>query len=169
MPHHWAFPPTNQAFYFDQKAIMSNEEFDNLKEELMWEGSSVVMLSKHICLFAPLLTACAQVFAQKIGVASIQITTFLCAVSRRRWAKAFGSFHGLCRWQPHHVWCWIRRTENQIKGLASPSILCTCKDIHTHFMSMFSDQVLCYAVRSPSLDRRQCYCDGGSQVQSKES
>lgn len=34
-----------QAFYYDQKAIMSNEEFDNLKEELMWEGSSVVMLS----------------------------------------------------------------------------------------------------------------------------
>ncbi|KAH0890474.1 hypothetical protein HID58_052903 [Brassica napus] len=27
------------------KAVMSNEEFDNLKEELMWEGSSVVMLS----------------------------------------------------------------------------------------------------------------------------
>jgi len=27
---------------------MSNEEFDNLKEELMWEGSSVVMLSKRI-------------------------------------------------------------------------------------------------------------------------
>jgi hypothetical protein len=26
---------------------MSNEEFDNLKEELMWEGSSVVMLSKR--------------------------------------------------------------------------------------------------------------------------
>ncbi|CAD6220253.1 unnamed protein product [Miscanthus lutarioriparius] len=35
----------NEAFYYDQKAIMSNEEFDNLKEELMWEGSSVVMLS----------------------------------------------------------------------------------------------------------------------------
>ncbi|RLM84503.1 PGR5-like protein 1A, chloroplastic [Panicum miliaceum] len=34
-----------QAFYYEQKAIMSNEEFDNLKEELMWEGSSVVMLS----------------------------------------------------------------------------------------------------------------------------
>lgn len=34
-----------QAFYYDGKAIMSNEEFDNLKEELMWEGSSVVMLS----------------------------------------------------------------------------------------------------------------------------
>ncbi|KAF0897005.1 hypothetical protein E2562_031308 [Oryza meyeriana var. granulata] len=33
-----------QAFYYDKKAIMSNEEFDNLKEELMWEGSSVVML-----------------------------------------------------------------------------------------------------------------------------
>ncbi|KAJ6835578.1 PGR5-like protein 1B, chloroplastic [Iris pallida] len=26
---------------------MSNEEFDNLKEELMWEGSSVVMLSSQ--------------------------------------------------------------------------------------------------------------------------
>lgn len=29
---------------------MSNEEFDNLKEELMWEGSSVVMLSNN-CFF----------------------------------------------------------------------------------------------------------------------
>lgn len=27
---------------------MSNEEFDNLKEELMWEGSSVVMLSMNL-------------------------------------------------------------------------------------------------------------------------
>lgn len=34
-----------QSFYFEKKSIMSNEEFDNLKEELMWEGSSVVMLS----------------------------------------------------------------------------------------------------------------------------
>ncbi|CAN6879281.1 hypothetical protein HID58_078026 [Brassica napus] len=34
-----------QSFYYDGKATMSNEEFDNLKEELMWEGSSVVMLS----------------------------------------------------------------------------------------------------------------------------
>ncbi|KAG0474853.1 hypothetical protein HPP92_014539 [Vanilla planifolia] len=34
-----------QSFYYDKQAIMSNEEFDNLKEELMWEGSSVVMLS----------------------------------------------------------------------------------------------------------------------------
>ncbi|VFQ93295.1 unnamed protein product [Cuscuta campestris] len=34
-----------QAFYYEGKAIMTNEEFDNLKEELMWEGSSVVMLS----------------------------------------------------------------------------------------------------------------------------
>jgi hypothetical protein len=30
---------------------MSNEEFDNLKEELMWEGSSVVMLSKWYKIF----------------------------------------------------------------------------------------------------------------------
>ncbi|KAL2902283.1 PGR5-like protein 1A chloroplastic [Bienertia sinuspersici] len=34
-----------QAFYYEGKAVMSNEEFDNLKEELMWEGSSIVMLS----------------------------------------------------------------------------------------------------------------------------
>ncbi|BAU00502.1 hypothetical protein LR48_Vigan06g005700 [Vigna angularis] len=36
-----------QAFYYEGKAIMSNEEFDNLKEELMWEGSTVVMLSSE--------------------------------------------------------------------------------------------------------------------------
>jgi len=34
-----------QSFYFEKKSIMTNEEFDHLKEELMWEGSSVVMLS----------------------------------------------------------------------------------------------------------------------------
>jgi hypothetical protein len=34
-----------QSFYFDSKPIMSNEEFDLLKEELMWNGSSVVILS----------------------------------------------------------------------------------------------------------------------------
>jgi hypothetical protein len=57
-------------------------------------------------------------------------------------------------------------------GPLLPSCVCTCKDdvyIYTHFISMFADQVLCYAVPSPSLDRRQCHCDGGSQVQSKES
>lgn len=37
-----------QSFYYDGKAVMSNEEFDNLKEELMWEGSSVVMLSNLV-------------------------------------------------------------------------------------------------------------------------
>ncbi|CAN8325626.1 unnamed protein product [Cochlearia groenlandica] len=36
-----------QSFYYDGKASMSNEEFDNLKEELTWEGSSVVMLSSN--------------------------------------------------------------------------------------------------------------------------
>ncbi|KAL2624283.1 hypothetical protein R1flu_008528 [Riccia fluitans] len=34
-----------QSFYYEGKPIMSNEEFDNLKEELMWEGSNIVMLS----------------------------------------------------------------------------------------------------------------------------
>uniref|UniRef100_A0A0D3GYS8 PGR5-like protein 1A, chloroplastic n=1 Tax=Oryza barthii TaxID=65489 RepID=A0A0D3GYS8_9ORYZ len=39
-----------KAFYYDKKAVISNEVFDNLKEELMWEGSSVVMLIHHIAL-----------------------------------------------------------------------------------------------------------------------
>uniref|UniRef100_A0A0E0EK42 Uncharacterized protein n=1 Tax=Oryza meridionalis TaxID=40149 RepID=A0A0E0EK42_9ORYZ len=44
------------AFYYGKKAVMSNEEFDNLKEELMWEGSSVVMLndSEFVIAFAGL-------------------------------------------------------------------------------------------------------------------
>tara|TARA_B100001109_G_C18779387_1_gene434632 strand:+ start:118 stop:846 length:729 start_codon:yes stop_codon:yes gene_type:complete len=33
-----------QDFYFNGTASMSDEEFDNLKEELMWEGSSVVIM-----------------------------------------------------------------------------------------------------------------------------
>ena len=38
---------------------MSNEEFDNLKEELMWEGSSVVMLSiVPRLLKEPLISSC---------------------------------------------------------------------------------------------------------------
>ncbi|WVZ62804.1 hypothetical protein U9M48_012506 [Paspalum notatum var. saurae] len=43
------------AFYYDKEAVMSNEEFDNLKEELMWEGSKVVMLSQDEQIF---LEAC---------------------------------------------------------------------------------------------------------------
>lgn len=34
-----------QSFYYEGKPTMSNEEFDNLKEELTWEGSKVIMLS----------------------------------------------------------------------------------------------------------------------------
>lgn len=33
-----------QSFYFEDKPAMSNEEFDNLKEELLWEGSRVAVL-----------------------------------------------------------------------------------------------------------------------------
>ena len=40
-----------QSFYYDKEPIMSNEEFDNLKEELTWEGSSVVVLSKDKLFF----------------------------------------------------------------------------------------------------------------------
>ena len=38
----------------DCAPIMSNEEFDNLKEELLWEGSEVVILSKISDGFASL-------------------------------------------------------------------------------------------------------------------
>lgn len=34
-----------QAFYLNEAPLMSNEDFDNLKEELCWQGSKVVMLS----------------------------------------------------------------------------------------------------------------------------
>lgn len=34
-----------QSFYFVSKPIMPNEEFDNLKEELTWERSSIVINS----------------------------------------------------------------------------------------------------------------------------
>lgn len=34
-----------QSFYIDGSPIMSNEEFDNLKEELLWAGSAVAILS----------------------------------------------------------------------------------------------------------------------------
>lgn len=33
-----------QSFYYDEKPILSNEEFDLLKEELLWEGSKVAVL-----------------------------------------------------------------------------------------------------------------------------
>lgn len=35
-----------QSFYFDGQPLMSNEEFDNLKEELQWQGSKVVIMSE---------------------------------------------------------------------------------------------------------------------------
>ncbi|KAK9801394.1 hypothetical protein WJX73_005958 [Symbiochloris irregularis] len=33
------------SFYYDNEPVMTNEEFDNLKEELLWEGSSIAVLS----------------------------------------------------------------------------------------------------------------------------
>lgn len=35
-----------RSYYYDGQATMSNEEFDNLKQELLWEGSTVVVLSE---------------------------------------------------------------------------------------------------------------------------
>lgn len=36
--------PCKQAFYYEEAPTMSNEEFDNLKEELLWAGSKVAIL-----------------------------------------------------------------------------------------------------------------------------
>ncbi len=33
-----------QSFYYDNEPALSNEEFDNLKEELLWAGSKVAIL-----------------------------------------------------------------------------------------------------------------------------
>ena len=33
-----------QAFYYDGKPTMSDEEFENLEQELLWEGSRVAIL-----------------------------------------------------------------------------------------------------------------------------
>ena len=33
-----------QSFYFEDRPALSNEEFDNLKEELLWQGSKVAVL-----------------------------------------------------------------------------------------------------------------------------
>lgn len=38
-----------QSFYYDGKPIMSNEEFDVLKEELTWQGSKVAVL-RCVCV-----------------------------------------------------------------------------------------------------------------------
>ena len=33
-----------QSFYFDSTPLLSNEEFDNLEQELLWQGSKVAVL-----------------------------------------------------------------------------------------------------------------------------
>ena len=33
-----------QSFYFDKVPVLSNEEFDNLEQELLWQGSKVPVL-----------------------------------------------------------------------------------------------------------------------------
>ena len=47
-----------QSFYDSGAPVMSNEEFDVLKQELLWEGSQVAILTKdeqarHIALVCP--------------------------------------------------------------------------------------------------------------------
>jgi hypothetical protein len=39
-------PP--QSYYFDEAPTMSNEEFDNLRDELYWAGSKIAILRCHM-------------------------------------------------------------------------------------------------------------------------
>lgn len=48
-------PP--QAFYYDGKPIMSDEEFENLEQELLWSGSRVAVLR---CAVRQLADPCYQ-------------------------------------------------------------------------------------------------------------
>ncbi len=45
-----AFLTCAQSFYYDEKPLLSNEEFDNLKEELLWGGSKVAILRYALVL-----------------------------------------------------------------------------------------------------------------------
>ena len=49
MQQHCADTRCPQSFYYGEKPMLSNEEFDNLKEELLWEGSKVAVLRCALC------------------------------------------------------------------------------------------------------------------------
>lgn len=72
---------------------MSNEEFDNLKEELMWEGSSVVMLSMGL-LFSILKKI--HLFQQCYSGKSTYLLVDFNILNRQRRTEVSGSFNGLC-------------------------------------------------------------------------
>jgi hypothetical protein len=40
----WVSIVVLQSFYYDGTPMMSNEEFDLLKEELLWQGSKIAVL-----------------------------------------------------------------------------------------------------------------------------
>ena len=106
-----------QSFYYDGKAIMSNEEFDNLKEELMWEGSSVVMLSKSTIINIFFFSF---FFWFLIGF----IVGLVMWNRRFWWTKILGSFNGLCFWESNPQWSRIWSAQTQTKGFI-PFILQT--------------------------------------------
>ena len=63
-----------QSFYFEKKPALSNEEFDNLKEELLWEGSKVAILrcvdslaaiSLYFCLHCSVMLSRTQICNQQ--------------------------------------------------------------------------------------------------------
>lgn len=46
-PSHHLFPPLPQAFYYEGKPELTDAEFDLLKDELLWSGSKVAILSSN--------------------------------------------------------------------------------------------------------------------------
>ncbi|CAN0169869.1 unnamed protein product, partial [Phaeothamnion confervicola] len=40
-----------QSFYFSGRKMLADADFDKLKEDLVWEGSDVVLLNRNETLF----------------------------------------------------------------------------------------------------------------------
>lgn len=51
------FMDSIQSFYYNQRQVLDDEDFDKLKEDLAWEGSKVVLLSRDETLFMNAMAA----------------------------------------------------------------------------------------------------------------
>ena len=69
-----------QSFYYDNEPSLSNEEFDNLKEELLWAGSKVAIL--RFGHYAMLLLEASFIYARPITDA------FACSSTEQRFMEA---------------------------------------------------------------------------------
>ena len=45
-PHHHHHHHHTQSYYYDGREVLNDADFDKLKEDLIWEGSPVAILSR---------------------------------------------------------------------------------------------------------------------------